>query len=126
MANFLISGIKKAVKNNKKALKVYVANCSTEVGETEHYTIDNHIEAFSKVIGPKLFTHCLVNKKVVKKTINDEKLGAVNNITTKKTMIDNVKIVLADVVSKKNPLYHDSDKLAKAIVELYNESGIKA
>lgn len=124
--NILIRGIKDAVKSNKRAMKIYIANCSTERGETEHYSVDDHIRAFKTHAGGQLFDLCLVNKKVLKKSINDSKLGEVNNITTKKEVIDGVVIVKDDIVSKNNPLYHDSDKLAKAVIEMYNKYKVKS
>jgi len=121
LTNFLIEDIKNAVLKNKKALKLYIANCSTEVGETEGYTVADHLNAFSHNIKTELFDWCIVNKKVIRHSIHNDKLGEVNNITTRKKKIGDVNILSEEVVSNKNPLYHDPDKLAKAIVELYNK-----
>lgn len=120
--NLLIAGIKNAIRANSKALKIYIANCSTERGETENYSVGDHIKALLDHSSKGLFDYCLVNTKVLRKSIYSSKLGEVNNITTAEKFIHNVAIVRDNVVDSKNPLYHDPEKLAKVIIELYNNT----
>ncbi|MCL5410797.1 MAG: YvcK family protein [Patescibacteria group bacterium] len=122
LPNLLIPGIKKAILNNKKAVKVYVANCSTERTQTRDYSIDDHIKVINNHTLEKLFDYCLVNDKVIKSSKEQSKLGEVNNITTNKEEIDGIKIVKDDIINEKNPLYHDSAKLAESIINLYKEA----
>jgi uncharacterized cofD-like protein len=121
--NLLISGIKNSINKNKKAVKVFVCNCSTERGETENFKVADHILAINSHTKNKIFNHCLVNNKILEKSKKTFALGEINNITTDKNEILKCKIVSADVIDQKNPLYHDSEKLAKILIELYN--GIK-
>jgi uncharacterized cofD-like protein len=123
--NLLISSIKVAIIRNRKAIKVFAANCSTERGETENYTIEDHIRVLQKHSSRKIVEYAIVNSKVMKQSINDSKLGEVNNITTKQKQFAGIKIILADVISKERPLYHDSEKLAEAIVRMYNNKKSK-
>lgn len=118
--NLLITGIRKAIKNNKSALKMYIANCSTERGETEGYSVADHIKAINNHAGFKIFDYCLANNNIVKKTRNISRLGEVYNITAIEDEIEGCKIIKADLVNEKKPLYHDKDKLAKEIIKLYN------
>ncbi len=120
MPNVLISGIRNAIKSSKSA-KIYIANCSTERGETEDYTIEDHIDALEKHANGRFFGHCLVNSKVLRRSIKSDKLGEVYNITTRAREINGIKIARADLLDSRNPLYHDSNKLAKKVIELYNE-----
>ena len=122
MPNLLIKGIVDAVKKNVNAMKVFVCNSSTERGETENMTVPNHIKAIQIHAGKRIFNHVIVNNNIVKKTNKVSELGSINNITTVEKEILGCKVALADVISAKNPLYHDSDKLAKAIIELYNRT----
>lgn len=119
--NLLINGISGAIRENKKGVKVYIVNCSTERGETEDYTVDDHIRAIEKHSGGGLFDYCLVNNKVLKRSEKSSNLGEINNITTKKKQIFDYRIISKNVVNDKKPLYHDSEKLAKSVVEIYNE-----
>lgn len=118
--NLLVPGIKRAIIENKTAVKVYIANCSTERTQTGGYSIDDHISVLKKHAGRNLFDFCLVNDNIVSTSKDDAKLGEINNITTDKESIDGINIVVSDIVNVENPLYHDPAKLAKAIVELYN------
>jgi len=119
--NLIIKGISDAVVNNKKAVKIYIANCSTERTQTRNYLVDDHIKVIKEHADTDLFDYCLVNNKILAQSEDEAKIGEINNITTEKDVIDGVKIVKADLVSRENPLYHDSDRLAKAVIELYNK-----
>lgn len=118
--NLLLPSVVKEIKNNKDALKVYIANCSTERGETEDYSIDDHILAIIDHAKERFFDYCLVNSKICRQSKYVSKLGEINNITTKKKEILGVKIIRREVVSKSNPLYHDSEMLAKELIAMYN------
>lgn len=118
--NLIIGEIRNAIIGNKRAAKVLVANCSTERTQTRNYTIDDHIRAIYDHTKVRLFDYCLVNSKIIRRSSDESRLGEINNITTEKKAIDGIRIVRADVVDNHNPLYHNSDKLAKEIVGLYN------
>jgi len=123
--NLLIRGIIAAIRKNTKSLNLYVCNCSTERGETENYSVKDHIEAIFNHVGGKAFDYCLVNNRVIKKSSNSCALGNIHNITTSDKEILGVEIVTADVISLKKPLYHDPDKLAKEVISLYNKTKSK-
>lgn len=119
--NLLIRGIREAIKKNKSAIKIFVMNCSTERGETEGYGVEEHIEAIFDHAG-KVFDFCLVNRRTIKKTREYSKLGKVNNITSNEQNILGIAIVNRDIINRKNPLYHDSSKLATALIETYKQN----
>lgn len=119
--NLLIKSIRKAIHNNTKAVKIFACNSSTERGETENMSIEDHIEAIHEHADRNIFQYVLVNNRILKKSKDASVLGSVNNISTNEKEILGHKIILTDVISLKKPLYHDSDKLAKAIIGLYNK-----
>jgi uncharacterized cofD-like protein len=118
--NLLISDLKEAIKKNKTALKVYIANCSTELGETIGYSVEDHLKVIFDHSGSGIIDYCVVNNNVLVQA-NDSVLGCVNNITTKLNDFMGVKYKKCSVINEKMPLYHQSDKLAKEIIELYNK-----
>lgn len=120
IANLLVPGIVRAIKNNPAAAKIFVANCSTEKGETENLSVPGHIEAIEKHIETKLFDYVLVNNKIIKHSKKSNLLGEINNITFKENHFKDYQIVHRDLVDRKFPLYHDREKLAKEIILLYN------
>lgn len=121
ICNLLIEEIKQAIVANKKAVKLFVMNCSTERTQTRDYSVGDHLDAIRDHLGVELFDYCLVNSNVLRRSKDEGKLGEVNNITTNEKVIDGVKIIRADIINRKNPLYHDPEKLAKEIIELYNK-----
>jgi len=58
--NLLVDGVVDAIRASD-ALKIYVCNVMTQPGETEGYTVSDHIRALYKHSVPELFHICLVN-----------------------------------------------------------------
>lgn len=122
LPNLLVPNIKKAIIHNKKAKKVFVANVSTERGETQKMTIPDHIIAIESHCNCKPFDYILVNSQIVRKSKNVSELGEINNISFVQDIYRGYKIIKRDVIDRKFPLYHDRDKLAKELLLLYNET----
>lgn len=115
LPNFLFREIRREVAKSK-AQKIFICNISTERGETEGFSIEDHINILAKQ-SPKLFDQVLINNNTILKSLG-KRLGEVKNITTEKEKIGRFKIISADLIDKKNPLYHDSQKLVSAIIKL--------
>ena len=62
--NLLVDGIVDEIRDSD-ALKVYVANVMTQEGETEEYTLSDHIQALFKHSVPGLFDLCLANSSPI-------------------------------------------------------------
>ena len=118
--NLLVPGIRNAI-SRAKAVKIFVANCSTERGETEKMTIPDHISAIELHAGKKLFDYCLVNSRIIRRSKKVDLLGEVNNITISDDNYGGYRIIRKDIIDRKFPLYHDREKLAKEIILLYND-----
>lgn len=75
--NLLVDGIVDAIQASD-ALKIYVCNVMTQPGETEGYTVSDHIRALYKHSVPDLFRICLVNSMPIPPLVaqNYAKLGA--------------------------------------------------
>lgn len=119
--NLLIPGIVRAIKNNKKAIRVFVVNISTERGETENFSVPEHIKAIEEHAKEKIFDYILVNNKIVRRSKKVAEIGEINNITFDLDKFSDYRIVKKDVIDRKFPLYHDREKLAKELILLYNE-----
>lgn len=116
LPNFLLSDITRAVSSSR-AKKIFICNVSTERGETEDYTVEDHIETLVKYSDVQICDTVLVNSKIVLKS-SGRRLGEVHNITSDKDKIDRYKIIKADLIDKENPLYHDREKLVNEIIKL--------
>lgn len=62
--NLLVDGIVEAIRKSS-ALKVYVCNVMTQEGETEGYTVSDHIAALFQHSVKGLFRLCLVNNSPI-------------------------------------------------------------
>ena len=66
--NLLVGGIVEAIQASD-ALKVYVCNVMTQEGETEGYTVSDHIAAIFAHSAPGLFSLCLTNSSPIPKAV---------------------------------------------------------
>lgn len=115
--NLLLKDVAAAIAKSK-AKKIYVCNVSTERGETEKYSVEDHIEAIVRHSHPKIFDTVLVNEKILYFNNDKGELGKIANIATDKKKIGRYKIVNADLIDIANPLFHNREKLAKKIMEI--------
>ncbi|MCI8654336.1 MAG: uridine diphosphate-N-acetylglucosamine-binding protein YvcK [Clostridia bacterium] len=56
--NLLVSGVAKAIKESK-AMKIYVSNIMTEQGQTDDYSVSDHINAIIEHCGDGIIDYCI-------------------------------------------------------------------
>ena len=66
--NLLVDGIVEAIQASD-ALKIYVCNVMTQEGETESYTVSDHIAALFAHSSPGLFDLCLTNSSPIPRAV---------------------------------------------------------
>ena len=66
--NLLVDGITQAIAASD-ALKIYIANVMTQEGETEGYTVSDHIAAIFAHSAQGLFRLCLTNSSPIPKAV---------------------------------------------------------
>lgn len=120
--NLLVGGIVKAIENTD-AQKLYISNIMTQPGETEGYTVSDHVNELFKHSSQKLFDMCLINDRTLPSEIvrrySDE--GASQIIpdvdAVEKLGVEVFTAPLAD--SGNEFIRHDSDKLAAEIMRIF-------
>jgi uncharacterized cofD-like protein len=117
LTNFLIKDIKNAV-NRSDAPKIYICNVSTEWGETDGFSVEDHLAAFEKY-GVSI-DFILANSKEFPDASGDGHIFPV-----KSNNPNNKKIIFADMVRENNYLYHDSEKLGKVILSLIDRAKVR-
>ncbi|MCK4450916.1 MAG: YvcK family protein, partial [Anaerolineae bacterium] len=60
LPNLLVEDITRAIRASR-ALKIYVCNVATQRGETDGFSVGDHIEALQRHVGRDVFHHVLVN-----------------------------------------------------------------
>jgi len=64
LPNLLVEGVA-ATMHGVNAVRIYVANLMTEPGETDHYTLDDHLDVIRSHTGFDLFDYILVNRRPI-------------------------------------------------------------
>ncbi len=112
--NFLIEDIRQAFEKSR-AKRIFICNVSTERGETENYSVEDHINKLREYVNGTRFDGVIVNNKIIKVSKDEGRLGSIRNITTDASVISGIPVILADVISETDPLYHDAEKLGRVV-----------
>jgi uncharacterized cofD-like protein len=119
LPNLLVEGIAKALLQSD-ALKVYVCNVATQPGETDGYDVDAHVAAMVRHLPGQ--TNPLDVVVATRHPPGAESLQPdVSLVTAKATPVGHPLVVVEDVVRDDHPLRHDPDKLATALMRIYEE-----
>ena len=123
--NLLVDGICDAIKASK-AVKIYVCNVMTQPGETDGYSMSDHIEYLEEHTFKGIVDYCIVNTASIpdelKKRYAADGAEAVK-VDMEQMSNSGIKVMGSDFLSIKNDLIrHDPDKLAKAIISLVAET----
>jgi uncharacterized cofD-like protein len=116
LPNLLVDGIRQAMAISQ-ATKIYVCNVATQHGETDDFSVSDHFNTLVKHIGPGLFDYVLANDNVSGPL---PEAWESQPVVADATSTDGARVVSFDVISEQNRYYHDSAKLAAAIMRLYN------
>ncbi|MFA5271604.1 MAG: gluconeogenesis factor YvcK family protein [Candidatus Omnitrophota bacterium] len=123
MPNVLINEISEEIAKIN-VLKLYICNVMTQHGETDGFTVADHVEALLMHSKKNIVNHCLVNSGRLDYNLllrySQEKSFPVI-FDRERLRKFGVGVFEADVVSRSNYLHHDSDKTAKVVIESYNE-----
>jgi len=122
--NLLVKGIREAILG-ASAMKVYVCNVATEPGETDAYSVGDHVAALSRHLdGQDPFHYVLANNRLGFPMPPSGKVKPVLAPEQNNGHAD-PRVMLADLVDEANAVRHDSAKLAHTLIALY-ERGMPA
>jgi uncharacterized cofD-like protein len=111
--NLLVNGIPEAIRASN-ALKIYICNVATQPGETDDFSVADHILALERHAGRGLFTVCLANN--VYPTENAGKTQYVMPPPPDHEVRKRYQIVETDLTDPQYPWRHSSPKLYRAII----------
>lgn len=124
--NILVGEVSKYIYKSK-AVKIYVANIMTEYGETTQYNINDHVNAILEHAGLPIIDKIIVNEeKIADNTLtkyweNGQTPLFLDKKQRKLLLDKQIEIIEGDLVTIKNELLiHDSNKIAKAIMDVSN------
>jgi uncharacterized cofD-like protein len=115
LPNLLVQDLLGAV-NASRALKVYICNIATQSGETDLYSCSDHVRALEDHVGEHLFNIVLCN---------DNYEGQLNEgsqwVQTDEKIRTDSRLYRADLSDASHPWRHDSEKLARTLIEILDE-----
>ena len=115
MPNLLVPGIMQALRQTS-AQRVYVANVATERGETDKFTLSDHVKALEAHIGRGIVDLVIANNHLSPDFRPPTGVDMVNPETVLPNSV--TRVVLADVTDNEHPWRHDPQKLAAAVMGL--------
>ncbi|MBI4497837.1 MAG: YvcK family protein, partial [Chloroflexi bacterium] len=115
MPNLLVSGIADAIRRSR-AMKVYICNVATQPGETDNFTVADHVDTLIRHVGPGLFQYVLANNNLRRRIPPG---GPIHTVLPDGSLPAEVQLVAYDVINEENPLRHDPRKLSNGLMKLY-------
>jgi uncharacterized cofD-like protein len=113
--NLLVPDIAAAIQASR-ALKIYICNVATQQGETEGYSVENHITALNDHVGATIFDIVVINN-----SYESQLPAGTEWVKTIPETESEYPLYRSNLVDHIQPWRHDSSKLARVIIDLYQE-----
>jgi uncharacterized cofD-like protein len=113
LPNLLVPDIRNAIRVSA-ALKVYVCNVATQPGETDGFTVGDHVAALRAHLGAGFCDHVLANASA------DYALPPASRSVMVQPVFDesDCRMTVVDLVDNELPWRHDAAKLTMALAQL--------
>jgi uncharacterized cofD-like protein len=117
LPNLLVNDLAQALQQTRAA-KIYVCNLATQPGETDNYSVADHVATLLQHIPTNFLNIVLANSNL---SVPPD-TGGGHTLFVKPIAPTEVKMITADLVDESQPWRHDSAKLAKAVIDLMRNS----
>lgn len=115
LPSILVPDIISAIRASR-ALKIYVCNVATQLGETEGYTCGDHVRVLNEHVGGS-FCDLVVSNNRCEGILPDK----AEWVQAENDMDVDCAVYRADLVDLKQPWRHDALKLARVLLDLFQE-----
>lgn len=115
LPNLLVHDLLGAIQASR-AVKVYVCNIATQIGETELYSCYDHVRALEEHVGDHVFDVILCNEKYSGALTEGSQWVRADE----KSLADS-RVRCADLIDEHQPWRHDSSKLALVLSAVLDE-----
>ena len=111
--------------SDSSAMRVFVCNVATQHGETDGFTVTDHLEALERHAGTGIVHAMIANNNIAPELPESWHSAPVRlRQNGHAKQIPGIHVVEADVVAPENRYRHDPLKLAATIYRLYDERNI--
>jgi len=121
LPNLLVEQVTEVIANSS-ATRVYIANLMTQPGETQRYSVADHIRAIYKHTRHRLFDFALINRKPVSERLR--KIYKAQGAEPVDASLEElaglgVRYVTGDFLQEKDVVRHDERRLARLLLEKF-------
>ena len=119
--NLLVKGVAKAIKDSK-AFKIYVSNLMTEPGQTDNYTLSEHIKAINEHVGKGVIQYCIYDTgEIMPEYIRKYNMEGAELVEqdVSKVKVEGVSLIQRNLSHIENgKIRHNPDAIAASIIQL--------
>jgi len=120
LPNLLIPEVAETIALSR-AIKIFVCNVMTQPGETDFFTVSDHVKAILGHTGPNFIHYVIANKeKVPSKLLKRYEAFGQEPVRLDDDAVSeqNVKLVKANLLHQEDYVRHSPEKLGRAIIRL--------
>ena len=117
--NLLVNGVTKAIKEST-AIKVYISNIMTEPGQTDDYSIADHINAITEHCGTGIIDYCIYDTgEIIPEYIKKYNREGQDIVEQDISKVKGIKFLQRNLsIIKGSLIRHDPSLVASSIIEL--------
>ena len=117
--NLLVNGVNKAIKEST-AIKVYISNIMTEPGQTDNYSVTDHINAILEHCGQGIIDYCIYDTgEIIPEFIKKYNLEGQDIVEQDIDKIKGIRFLQRNLsMVDKEFIRHDPNLVAASIIEL--------
>ena len=117
--NLLVNGVNKAIKEST-AIKVYISNIMTEPGQTDNYSVTDHINAILEHCGQGIIDYCIYDTgEIIPEFIKKYNLEGQDIVEQYIDKIKGIRFLQRNLsMVDKEFIRHDPNLVAASIIEL--------
>ncbi len=124
--NLLVPGIAQAIRHTR-ALRIYICNLAVQPGETDGYSLSDHVAAIDRVLGGNYLDVVIASDRHDPARLSAEErqrtilVEPLWRFTRRDT-----RLITADLADEARPWRHDSEKLAAILKKIAGDGGWSA
>jgi uncharacterized cofD-like protein len=115
LPNLLVRDITSAIRASQ-ALKIFICNVATQVGETEGFTCGDHLRVVEEHVGSNIFDIIVANEIAPSKYHQN-----VEGVEIEDELSMKYNVYKADLIDVENPWRHDPEKITQVLMDLLRE-----
>jgi uncharacterized cofD-like protein len=119
--NLLVDQIVEVIANSK-ATCVYIANLMTQPGETQHYSVADHVRSIYWHTRPGLFDYAVINtKKVAPRLLRKYREQGAEPVDPSFEELDQLglRYVTGDFLQEEEKVRHDQERLTRLLISKF-------